>query len=144
MASLNRVYLLGNLTQDPKLRELAGGASVADLTVAVNEKRKDKSGETIEKTCFVDVVAWDKLATICGEYLKKGSAVMVEGRLQQEQWKTPDGQSRSKMRVRADRVQFLGQPGKPDGDDSEAARDNGHGRDRGVRPTREPQMARRG
>jgi len=107
MASFNRVVLMGNLTRDPQVRQIPSGASVADLGLAASEVFKNKDGEKVEKTCFVDIVAWGRQAETCGQYLSKGSPVLVEGRLQLDQWETEDGQKRSKIRIRADRVQFL-------------------------------------
>ena len=114
MASLNRVFLIGNLTKDPELRYTSSGVPVANLRLAVNRKYKDKSGELKEDTCFVTVTAWDKQAEICNQYLQKGRAVFVEGRLQSRSWETTDGQKRSTIDVRVERIQFLG-PGKPGG-----------------------------
>lgn len=107
MASFNRVVLLGNLTRDPQVRQVPSGTSVADLGLATNEVFKNKDGEQITKTCFVDVVAWGRQAETCGQYLAKGAPILVEGRLQHDQWETDEGQKRSRLRVRADRVQFL-------------------------------------
>ncbi len=109
MASLNKVLLIGNLTRDPELRYTPGGVAVANLRLAVNRKYKDKSGELKEDTCFVTVTAWDKQAETCNQYLQKGSAVFVEGRLQSRSWETSDGQKRNTIDVRAERIQFLGQ-----------------------------------
>lgn len=110
MASFNRVMLIGNLTRDPEVRSLPSGVSVADLRLAVNDDYKDKNGQVVKRTCFVDAAVWDKQAETCKKYLGKGSAVYVEGRLQMDEWTTQEGQKRSKLRVRADRVQFLGAP----------------------------------
>ena len=112
MASYNRVLLMGNLTRNPEIRYTPSGAAVADLGLAVNESFKNKAGETVEQTCFVDVVVWGRQAETASEYLHKGSPVFVEGRLQLDQWENQQGEKRSKLRVRADRVQFLGSPGK--------------------------------
>lgn len=110
MASLNYVVLVGNLTRDPEARQLPSGTSVADLGLAVNESYKNKAGEMVETTTFVDIVVWGKQAESCSQYLHKGSPILVEGRLQLDQWTGQDGEKRSKLRVRADRVQFLGGP----------------------------------
>ncbi|MFH0953681.1 MAG: single-stranded DNA-binding protein [Verrucomicrobiota bacterium] len=110
MGSMNRVFLMGNLTRDPELRRTPTGLSVLDLRLAVNERFKNKAGEAVDSVCFADVVVWGRQAETCGQYLAKGSAVMVEGKLQFEQWQTPEGQKRSKLRIRANRVQFLGRP----------------------------------
>jgi single-strand DNA-binding protein len=112
MASYNRVLLMGNLTRNPEIRYTPSGTAVADLGLAVNESFKNKAGETVEQTCFVDVVVWGRQAETSAEYLQKGSPVFVEGRLQLDQWESQQGEKRSKLRVRADRVQFLGSPGK--------------------------------
>ena len=110
MASYNRVLLMGNLTRNPELRYTPSGTAVTDLGLAVNENFKNKAGEVVEQTCFVDVVVWGRQAETASEYLHKGSSVFVEGRLQLDQWENPQGEKRSKLRVRADRVQFLGSP----------------------------------
>ena len=112
MASYNKVLLMGNLTRNPEIRYTPSGTAVADLGLAVNENFKNKAGETVEQTCFVDVVVWGRQAETSAEYLQKGSPVFVEGRLQLDQWENQQGEKRSKLRVRADRVQFLGAPGK--------------------------------
>jgi len=112
MASYNRVLLMGNLTRNPEIRYTPSGTAVVDLGLAVNESFKNKAGETVEQTCFVDVVVWGRQAETASEYLHKGSPVFVEGRLQLDQWEGKEGEKRSKLRVRADRVQFLGSPGK--------------------------------
>jgi len=114
MASFNKVILMGNLTRDPELRQAPSGSKVADLGLAVSETWRDKNGQTKEVTCFVDVVVWDKLAELCQQYLTKGRPVLVEGRLQMDEWKNQQGEKRSKLRVRADTVKFLGTPQKRD------------------------------
>ncbi len=108
MGNVNRVFLLGNLTRDPELRQTSSGMSVSDLGVAVSETYQNKAGETVETKCFTDVVVWGKQAEACSQYLVKGAPVMVEGRLQLDQWDTDSGEKRSRLRVKADRVQFLG------------------------------------
>ena len=108
MASFNKVILMGNLTRDPELRQTPSGAKVAELRLAVSETWRDKSGQSKEVTCFVDVVVWEKLAELCQQYLAKGRPVLVEGRLQMDEWKNQQGEARSKLRVRADVVKFVG------------------------------------
>ncbi|MCF7863306.1 MAG: single-stranded DNA-binding protein [Kiritimatiellales bacterium] len=103
---------MGNLTRNPDIRYTPSGTAVADLGLAINESFKNKAGEMVEQTCFVDVVVWGRQAETASEYLHKGSPVFVEGRLQLDQWESPQGEKRSKLRVRADRIQFLGTPGK--------------------------------
>ena len=108
MANLNKVFLIGNLTRDPELRYTPAGVAVANLGLAVNRRFRDKSGELKEDVCFLTVTVWDKQAEACCQYLKKGSPVFVEGVLQSRSWETNDGQKRSTIDVRAERVQFLG------------------------------------
>jgi len=115
MASVNKVYLAGNLTRDPELRRIPSGVAVTDLRMAINDSYKDKDGKNVERTCFVDVVAWDRLAEQCEASLSKGSPIVVEGRLQLDEWKTKEGQPRSKLRVRAEDIQFLGRRRQADG-----------------------------
>jgi len=110
MASLNKVLLIGNLTKDPELRYTPNGTAVTNLRIAVNRKFKDRTGELKEDTCFITVTAWDKQAEICNQYLQKGRPVFVEGILQSRSWETGDGQKRSTIDVRAERIQFLGGP----------------------------------
>jgi len=107
MASLNKVILVGNLTRDPELRHIPSGAAVCDLGLAVSDKYKNKEGELVESTCFTDVVAWDRQAEACQQYLTKGSPILVEGKLQFDRWENEEGQARSKLRIRANRIQFL-------------------------------------
>jgi single-strand DNA-binding protein len=108
MASLNKVFLIGNLTRPPELRYTPSGTPVADLRLAVNNTYVTKGGEKRQDTYFLTVVVWGKQAESCGEYLDKGSPIMVEGRLQTREWETKDGQRRNVVEVVADRVQFLG------------------------------------
>jgi single-strand DNA-binding protein len=107
MSSYNRVVLMGNLTRDPELRQTPSGRPVVDIGLATNETYKNQSGETVEKTCFVDIVAWGRQAETCSQYLSKGRPVLVEGRLQLDQWESKNGEKRSRLRVLAERVQFL-------------------------------------
>ena len=109
MVDVNRVILAGNLTRDPELRYTPSGQAVVDLNMAIN-RVYTSGGEKKEDTCFVSVVAWGRQAEMCGEYLSKGSPVLIEGSLQYDQWQTDGGEKRSRLRVRADRVQFLGRP----------------------------------
>lgn len=112
MASFNKVILVGNLTRDPEVRNLPSGMAVCDMALAVSETYKDKNGERAESVCYVDIVVWARQAETCGEYLSKGSPVLVEGSLQLDKWTTKEGENRSKLRVRANRVQFLSGPSK--------------------------------
>lgn len=110
MANLNKVFLMGNLTRDPELRYLSSGAAVANLRLAINRRYRTQSGEMKEEVCFVTVVVWGKQAESCSQYLSKGRGIFIEGRLQTRSWEGENGQKRSIMEVRADRVQFLGKP----------------------------------
>jgi single-strand DNA-binding protein len=108
MASFNRVVLMGNLTRDPELRYIPSGTAVCDIGLAVNDRRKTPNGEWVEETTFVDVTLWARTAEVAGEYLSKGSPVLVEGRLKYDTWETQDGQKRSKLRVVAERLVMVG------------------------------------
>ena len=99
--------LMGNLTRDPELRYIPSGQAVTSFSVAVNRAYNSQSGEKKEEVSFIRVVAWAKLAENCNEYLKKGSPVFVEGRLQSRSWEAQDGTKRSTMEVVAQTVQFL-------------------------------------
>lgn len=107
MASLNKVFLIGNLCADVELRP-AGGTSVGKIRLAVDESFTSRSGEKEEKKVYVDIDAWDRLADNCARMIGKGCSVMVEGRLQMDEWDDKEtGKKRSKIKVRADRVVFL-------------------------------------
>ncbi len=108
MADLNKVFLMGNLTFDPELRHTAGGMAVTELRLASSRSWTGKDGERKEETLFIDVTVWDRQAETCCQYLKKGSSIHVEGSLKLDSWddKTT-GEKRSKIKVVADRVQFL-------------------------------------
>jgi single-strand DNA-binding protein len=120
MASLNKVFMIGNLTRDPELRYIPSGTAVASFTLASNRVYSSAAGEKKEEACFVRVVAWARQAELCGEYLTKGSPVFVEGRLQSRSWETPDGQKRSTLELVAQNIQFLGRGSKGAGDSARA------------------------
>lgn len=129
MASFNRVILMGNVTRDIDVRYVSnGGLAVTDIGLAVNDRRKNQSGEWVEETTFVDVTLWGRTAEIAGEYLSKGSPVLIEGRLKLDTWET-DGQKRSKLRVHGEKMQLLGGRGEGGG----GGRSGG-----GSRPNRAP------
>ncbi|KAA5545115.1 single-stranded DNA-binding protein [Roseiconus nitratireducens] len=107
MASYNRVVLVGNLTRDIELRYIPSGLAVAEITIAVNDRRKTSSGEWVDEATFVDVTLWGRNAEVASEYLQKGSPLLVEGRLKLDRWET-DGQKRSKLRVVGEKMQMLG------------------------------------
>jgi len=110
MASLNKVLLIGNLTKDPELRYTPSGTAVADLRLAVNDSYTGRDGKQVERTLFIDVVVWQRQAETASEYLSKGRPVLIEGRLQMDEWENQQGEKRSRIRVVAQRVQFLGTP----------------------------------
>lgn len=111
MASLNKVFLMGNLTRDPELRYTPNGSAVASFGLAVN--RKYKQGDAVkDETCFVDITVWGKQAENCAEYLSKGRGVLIEGRLSYRSWETDEGQKRSKLDIVANNVQFLQRAGE--------------------------------
>jgi len=124
MADLNRVFLMGNLTADPEVRYAPSGDAVGDLRMAINRRYKGRDGQDHEETCFVSVVVWGRQAETCGQYLQKGSQVMVEGSLKYDQWEK-DGQKHSRLLVRANRVQFLG--GRPQGQGGAPDQSGGQG-----------------
>lgn len=106
-ASLNRVFLMGNLTRDPELRYVPSGTAVTSFDIAVNRVYTLQSGEKKEEASFFRVVVWARRAEVCAEYLTKGSPVFVEGRLRSRSWEAQDGQKRSTIEVIAQNVQFL-------------------------------------
>lgn len=112
MASFNRVILLGNLTRDTELKWTQSGTAVANIGLAVNDRRKGNDGEWIEETTFVDVTLWGRTAEVANEYTRKGEPVLIEGRLKLDQWEQ-DGQKRSKLTVVGERLQLLA--GRRDG-----------------------------
>jgi single-strand DNA-binding protein len=105
MANFNRVTLLGNLTRDPHVRYTPSGTAVASFGLAVN-RRVRQGTETKEEVCYVDITAFGPQAEAIGEYLTKGAAALIDGRLRWHQWEK-DGQRHSKLDVVADSVQFL-------------------------------------
>jgi len=109
MASFNRVILVGNLTRDVDVRYTPQGTAVTDIGLAVNDRVK-KQGEWVDETTFVDVTMWSRTAEIAGEYLSKGSPVLIEGRLRYETWEQ-EGNKRSKLKVVCERMQMLGSRG---------------------------------
>jgi single-strand DNA-binding protein len=106
MATLNRVTMIGNLTKDPESRA-AGLHTIASFGIAVNRKSKGPDGQPKEDVSFFDCEAWNKTGELVMQYLKKGRSVLVEGRLQQDRWQSPEGQSRSKVKIVVENIQFL-------------------------------------
>lgn len=109
MASYNRIIMMGNLTRDPELKQLPSGQSVCRFGLASNRQFKNKqTGTMVQEVCFVDIDIWGSQADVCKQYLSKGRAVLVEGRLKLDSWQDTDGNKRSKHSIVADRVTFLG------------------------------------
>jgi single-strand DNA-binding protein len=114
MADLNKVFLMGRLTFDPELRYTPNGTAVTDLRLATTRGWTGKDGERKEDTLFIDVTVWNRQAENCCQYLKKGRSIHVEGYLRSDSWEDKTtGEKRSKIKVEAERVQFLG--GREDG-----------------------------
>ncbi|MBX7208326.1 MAG: single-stranded DNA-binding protein [Verrucomicrobiaceae bacterium] len=112
MASLNKVLLIGNLTRDPEVRYTPKGSAVCDLGLAVNRRYTTESGERQEEVTFLDVVLWGKQAELAGQYLHKGRAVFIEGRLQMDTWEDKTTQQkRSKIKIVCENMQFIDSKG---------------------------------
>jgi len=107
MAGVNKVILVGNLGADPEMRYTAGGTAVARFNVATTERFKGQDGNWQDRTEWHRIVAWGKLAEICGQYLGKGSQVYIEGKIQSSTWEK-DGVKRTSYEIRADTMQMLG------------------------------------
>ena len=107
MLSLNRVFLMGNLTRDPELRYTPSGTAVAGFGLAVNRRFSTKEGDRREEVDFFEVEVWGKQAENCNEYLSKGRGILLEGRLKQDRWEDDSGNKRSKVRIVASSVNFM-------------------------------------
>ena len=105
--NLNKVFLIGRLTRDPEMRYTPQGTPVTSFGLAVNRDFMTKTGEKKEEVCFVNLVVWGKRAEIAAEYLKKGSLIFIEGRLNFRSWETQDKEKRSTLEVHVDNFQFL-------------------------------------
>jgi len=108
---LNKAMIIGRLTQDPEVRTVPSGQNVATFSVATNLIWNDQQGQRQEKVEYHNVVAWRKLADICGQYLQKGKKVYIEGRLQTRQWEGQDGAKRSRTEIIADNMIMLDSAG---------------------------------
>jgi single-strand DNA-binding protein len=131
MPNLNKVMLMGNLTRDIEMRNLPSGMAVAAFGMAVNRRWKNQQGEQQEEVTFVDLEAFGKPAEVMNQFLRKGSAVFIEGRLKLDQWEDKDGNKRQKMKVVVESFQFI--DGKP--------ADQGQSQQQGRPPQREPARA---
>ena len=127
MASVNKVILVGNLGRDPEVRYMPDGGAIANVSVATTDVWKDKSGEKQERTEWHRVAFFGKLAEIAGEYLKKGSQIYVEGRLQTRKWQDKDGQDKYTTEIVADRMQMLGSRSGGGGGSADMPSSNGGG-----------------
>jgi single-strand DNA-binding protein len=107
-SNVNVVVITGNLTRDPELRHTGGGTAVCDLRVAVNSRRKDQSGNWVDKPNYFDVTVWGAQGENCANYLSKGRPVAIEGRLDWREWEAKDGGKRQAVQIIANTVQFLG------------------------------------
>lgn len=121
MNDLNRATIMGNMTRDPELRQTPNGRSVCSFSIATNRRWNDQAGERQEQVEFHDVVAWGKLAEICGQILYKGRKAYIEGRLQTHSWEGQDGVKRSKTEIVADNVIAVGAPREGGGPGASAA-----------------------
>ena len=140
MASFNRVVLVGNLTRDVELRYTPQGTAVTDVGLAVNERVK-RNDQWVDEANFFDVTLWGRLAEIAGEYLSKGSSVLIEGRLKQETWEQ-EGKKRSKVKVVAEKLQMLGgRPGGGSGNSGNQNSNSGNQNSGGGNQTAESQQA---
>lgn len=108
MSSFNLVVLMGNLTRDVELRYTPNGTAVCDLGLAVNDRRKDAKGEWVDEVTFVDVTLFGRTAEVAGEYLRKGSQVLIEGKLKLDQWQDQQGNRKQKLKVMCERMQMTG------------------------------------
>ena len=114
-ANINRVVLVGNLTRDPELRHTPGGTPVCSLRVAVNSRRRDESGQWVDKPNYFSISVFGNQAESCAQYLTKGRPVGVDGRLDWREWQAQDGAKRESVEIVAESVQFLGSRGDGEG-----------------------------
>jgi len=117
MPNYNKVILAGNIVRDPEVRFIPSGMAVSDNAIAINSTFKDK-----KETTFVEITLWGKQAELVAQYCKKGSPLLIEGRLRQENWETKEGQKVSRLRVVVEKMQFLG--GKPNDKPTDNPTDN--------------------
>ncbi len=110
-SSLNRAMLIGNLTRDPEVRKTPSGQSVANFSIATNRVYTDAAGAKKDQAEYHNIVAWGRLAEICGQYLTKGKKVYIDGRLQTREWDGQDGQKKYRTEIVAENMIMLGAPG---------------------------------
>jgi single-strand DNA-binding protein len=114
-ANINRVVLVGNLTRDPELRHTPGGTPVCSLRIAVNSRRRDESGQWIDKPNYFSISVFGNQAESSAQYLSKGRPVAIDGRLDWREWQAQDGSKRESVEIVAESVQFLGSRGDGEG-----------------------------
>lgn len=136
LPEINRVLLSGRLTRDPDRRYATDGTAVTSFGLAFSRRYRGRDGSPAEQTGFVTVMTYQRLAEVCGQFLKKGSAVLVEGRLQMREWTTPKGDKGSRLELRGEMVHFLerrpaGVPPEGGPPAGPAAREAPHGRTEG-------------
>ena len=142
MASVNKVILIGNLGKDPEMRYMPSGDAIANFSIATTDSWKDKSGEKQEKTEWHRISMFGRLAEIAGEYLKKGSQVYIEGRLQTRKWQNKEGQDQYTTEIVANEMKMLGSRSGGnafevvDKPSSAPARSSGGGNDAGTKPAK--------
>ncbi len=139
--SLNRVQLIGNVTKDPDVKQIPGGTTVATFSIATNYTWKDQAGQKQDKAEFHNLVAWRKLGEIVAQYVKKGSKVFVEGRIQTREWEGQDGAKRYKTEIILDNMIMLDKKGgmtgesySDSGSSEESSNDRSHGSVRASAP----------
>ena len=128
MPEINRVTLSGRLTRDPDRRFAADGTQITGFTIAFHRRYRARDGRFLEHTGFATVMTYQRLAEVCGEYLKKGAPVLVEGRLQMREWNTRQSGKQQRLEIRAEMVHFLERPagaGEPPGPAAAAEIDEG-------------------
>ena len=140
-ANYNKVILAGNLTRDPQLSYLPSNTPVVEFGMAINRKWRGQDGNTKEEVCFVDLRAYGRQAETINQYMTKGQAKLVEGRLQYQQWTAKDGTKRSKHMVIVEGFQFLGGPRQGEGGAPRASEPAGGPRYRPAPPAMEPPPA---
>ena len=133
--SVNKVILVGRLGRDPETRYTGGGQAVANFSLATDETYKDKSGERQKRTEWHKIVVWGKQAEIAQQYLKKGSLIYVEGRIQSREWQDKEGQKRTSFEIVASNFRMLG--GRADGAAAGAGSSHGSGQSRPSDPDME-------
>lgn len=114
MRGVNKVILIGNLGRDPELRYLPSGQAVVKFTLATGAKWKDKDGQLQERTDWHNIVAFGRQGEVCNEYLKKGSPVYIEGRIQTRSWEDKDGNKKYMTEIVAQLINLLGRKGEPE------------------------------